>query len=181
MKKLSCLLITGLLVAATLSGCGWHLRGTAQVNNISSVHISAADRFNDFYESLSRSLEANDVVVENNATKAQYSVVILDQSSRRRTGSVSVSARVSEYQLTENVTMMILDGNGKTLLPRSTLTAERYFDFDENDVQSKEGEAEMLKREMRDDLVRQIIIRLNAIANRPAASSTSAEQDAAAH
>jgi len=181
MKSLSCLLMTGLLVAATLSGCGWHLRGTGQVNNISSVHISAAERYSDFYDALTRALEANDVEVVKNATQAQYSIVLLEQKSKRRTASVSVSARVSEYQLTEEASIVILDAGGNTLLPRSTLTTERYFDFDENDVQSKDFEADLLKREMRDDLIRQIITRLNAVANRPATAPAPAEQDAAAN
>lgn len=181
MKKLSCLLISGLLVAATLSGCGWHLRGTAQVNNISSVHISAAQRHDDLYGALSRALQANKVEVLRNATGAQYNIVILEQKSKRRTASVSVSARVSEYQLTEEVTILILDASGRTLLPRSTLTTERYFDFDENDVQSKDAESDLLRREMRDDLVRQIITRLDAVANRPASTPAPAEQNAAAN
>jgi len=74
--------------------------------------------------------------------------------------------RVSEYQLTEEVTIMILAANGQPLLQRTTLSTERFFDFDENDVQSKEDEANLLRREMRNDLIRQIISRLDAVANR---------------
>jgi LPS-assembly lipoprotein len=179
MKKLSSLVTTGLLIAATLTGCGWHLRGTGQVNNISSVHISAATRFDDFYGDLSRALEANDVTVARNATEAQYTIVILNQKSKRRTASVSVSARVSEYELNEEVEVMILGAGGKVLLPRTTLLAERYFDFDENEVQSKQDESDMLKSEMRQDLIRQILNRLNAVANRPVSAPASEENAAA--
>jgi len=166
MKRFFCLVITGLLVTTLTAGCGWHLRGTGSVDNVSSVHISSQGRFNDFYEALSRSLQANDITVVKNATDAQYNIVILDQKYSRKTATVSVTVRVSEYQLTEEVTIMILASNGQPLLQRTTLSTERFFDFDENDVQSKEDEANLLRREMRSDLIRQIISRLDAVANR---------------
>ncbi|WP_461480975.1 LPS-assembly lipoprotein LptE [Porticoccus sp.] len=181
MKKLSCLVITVLLATATLAGCGWHLRGSGQVDNISSVHISAEQRYSDFYTALSRALKANQITVARNATEAEYSIVILSHRSDRRTASVSVSARVSEYQLTEEVTVMILAADGKPLLSRTTLTSERVFDFDENDVQSKEDEANLLRREMREDLIRQVLSRLDSVANRPATPVAPAEQNAAAN
>jgi outer membrane lipopolysaccharide assembly protein LptE/RlpB len=54
------------------------------------------------------------------------------------------------------------------------MRTERFFDFDENDVQSKNEEAQLLKKEMTDDLVRQIIRRLNAISNRSNTSTSDA-------
>jgi LPS-assembly lipoprotein len=166
MKRFFCLAITGLLVTTLATGCGWRLRGTTSVDNVSSVHISGQGRFGDFHQALSRSLQANDVTVADNATDAQYSIVILDQKYARKTASVSVTVRVSEYQLTEEVTIMILAADGRPLLQRTTLSTERFFDFDENDVQSKEDEANLLRREMQSDLIRQIISHLNAVANR---------------
>lgn len=166
MKRFFCLAITGLLLTTLVTSCGWHLRGTGTVDNVSSVHISSQGRFGSFYEALSRSLQANDITVVENATDAQYNIVILDQKYSRKTASVSVTVRVSEYQLTEEVTIMILAANGQPLLQRTTLSTERFFDFDENDVQSKEDEANLLRREMQSDLIRQIISRLDAVANR---------------
>lgn len=166
MKRFFCLAITGLLLTTLVTSCGWHLRGTGTVDNVSSVHISSQGRFGSFYEALSRSLQANDITVVENATDAQYNIVILDQKYSRKTASVSVTVRVSEYQLTEEVTIMILAANGQPLLQRTTLSTDRFFDFDENDVQSKEDEANMLRREMQSDLIRQIISRLDAVANR---------------
>lgn len=166
MKRFFCLAITGLLLTTLVTSCGWHLRGTGTVDNVSSVHISSQGRFGSFYEALSRSLQANDITVVENATDAQYNIVILDQKYSRKTASVSVTVRVSEYQLTEEVTIMILAANGRPLLQRTTLSTDRFFDFDENDVQSKEDEANLLRREMQSDLIRQIISRLDAVANR---------------
>ncbi|WP_438951427.1 LPS-assembly lipoprotein LptE [Porticoccus sp.] len=176
MKRFFCLAITGLLVTTIITGCGWRLRGTGTVENVSSVHISSQGRFGSFYEALSRSLQASDIEVVENATDAQYNIVILDQKYSRRTASVSVTVRVSEYQLTEEVTIMILASDGRPLLQRTTLSTDRFFDFDENDVQSKEDEANLLRREMQSDLIRQIISRLDAVANRSTTSPPNAPE-----
>ena len=167
MKKLIHTAITGLLMSVMVTGCGWHLRGEGQIeSNISSVHLSGQNEQSDFYRSLVRSLKANDVTIAESSAKAQFSIIALNQRSTRRTATVSSGARVSEYQLTELVDVLIVAADGTQLLPKTTLSTERFFDFDENDVQSKNEEAELLKREMIDDLVRQIIRRLSAVSNR---------------
>lgn len=181
MKKLIHIALAGLLTAVMVTGCGWHLRGSGQtLNNISSVYVSAPNRQSDFYRSLIRALKASKIEITPSATGAQYSIVALNEKSSRRTATVSAGARVSEYQLTEAIDILILDADGKQLGSRTTLSAERYFDFDENDVQSKREETELLQREMRNDLVRQIINRLNAISNRTSAPSDTLAEDAPA-
>ncbi|MEH6617186.1 MAG: LPS assembly lipoprotein LptE [Porticoccus sp.] len=166
MKKLIHLAITGLLMATMVTGCGWHLRGTGLVaDNISSVHISAENRQSDLYQFLSRTLKSNDIVVTGNVTEAQYSIVTLNNKSSRRTSTVSGGARAAEYQLTEEVDILILAPDGTQLLPRTTLRTSRYLDFDESEVQSKIEEAALLKKEMQQDLVQQIMRRLSAVNN----------------
>ena len=174
MKKLIQITIVSLLITTMLSSCGWRLRGSVDVaNNISSVHISGLSKQNEFYRMLTRSLKANKVEIKDSHTEAQYRLVAMNQRSERRTATVSSSARVSEYQLTELVDIIIFSANGSQLIPRTTISTERFFDYDENDVQSKSEEAALLKREMLNDLVRQVINQLNAISNHP--SSTSSE------
>ena len=169
-------LLIVLLMTTVVASCGWHLRGSGQkVNNISSVHISGIDKKSDFYRTLSRSLEAGKVTIADSHSEAKYRIVLTNKRSDRRTATVSSSARVSEYQLTELIDVMVFAANGRQVLPRTTMRTERFFDYDENDVQSKSEESKLLKKEMTDDLVRQIIRRLNAISNR----SSSAADDTA--
>ena len=167
MKKLfrtSANLLIVLLMTTVVASCGWHLRGSGQkVNNISSVHISGVDKKHDFYRTLSRTLEASKVTIADSHTEAQYRIVLTNLKSDRRTATVSSSARVSEYQLTELVDVMIFASDGRQVLPRTTMRSERFFDYDENDVQSKSEETKLLKKEMMNDLVNQVIRRLNAI------------------
>ena len=177
MKKLIYTAIASTLMTVMLSSCGWHLRGSGQLDsNISSVHISGANKKSDFYRTLSRSLKANKVVITDSHTEAEYRIVTLNQKSERRTATVSSGARVSEYQLTELVDVVIFAASGTQLLPRTTLRVERFYDFDENDVQSKSEEAALLKKEMINDLAQQVVRRLNAVSRR-SSSSTSQENN----
>ncbi|MFT7300559.1 MAG: LPS-assembly lipoprotein [Porticoccus sp.] len=172
MKKLIRLTIASLLMATIVTGCGWHLRGTGQVaDNISSVHISGRGQQSEFYQMLARSFKSNDIEVLRSATEAQYSIVTLNYKSERRIATVSGGARASEHQLTESIDILILAHDGTQLLPRTTLNTSRHLDFNENEVQSKTEEADLLRKEMRYDLTSQIIRRLNAVSNRSASSS----------
>lgn len=177
MKKLIHTAVASILMTVMITSCGWHLRGSGQaVNNISSVHISGPDKKSDFYRTLSRSLKASKVIITGSHTEAKYRIVATKLRSERRTATVSSSARVSEYQLTELVDVTIFAADGRQLMPKTTMSTERFFDFDENDVQSKNDEAELLKKEMINDLAQQVIRRLNAVSNR-SNSSTSQENN----
>lgn len=178
MKTLPLKPITGLFLVALLSlllsGCGWHLRGS----NISegsgkSIYLMGMAYNPQLASQLKRDLSVSNNHVVENATEADMSLVLVDYRSKRRTGTINVSARVSEYLLTERATIKVLGQNGHILLGDTTMRVERYYDFDENDVQSKHDEEGLIKEEMRKELSRQIIARLNALGNvRPTEESS---------
>ncbi|MBV1930508.1 MAG: hypothetical protein KUG71_02225 [Porticoccaceae bacterium] len=165
-NAISLSLIAVLLLATT--ACGWHLRGTAG-NTVSfkRIHISAANLHSDLVRQLQRQLEASDVEVVESATDAIYSLVIVKEDSKRRTATVSASARVSERSLTEWAEFLVLNREGGSVIPLTKVTVERVFEYDENNVLATNDEAQMLKREMRSELARQIYNRLRQL-NDPA-------------
>lgn len=167
MKKLIYTTTLSLLIAVVVTSCGWHLRGNNKLDtNLSTIYLSGLGKQSDFYRSLSRSLNANDIVITNSALKAEYTLVMQNRKTERRTATVSSSARVSEYQLTESIDIIILDAKGTQLLENTTLQAERFFDFDENNVQSMNEEANLLQKEMLNDLVLKVMLQLHSISQR---------------
>lgn len=163
-NAISLALIAVLLLAST--ACGWHLRG-AVGNTVSfkRIHISAANLHSDLVEQLKRQLEASDVEVVASATDAIYSLVIVKEDGKHRTATVSASARVSERSLTEWAEFMVLNQKGGSVIPRTKVMVERVFEYDENNVLATDDEAQMLKREMRSELARQIYNRLRQLKN----------------
>ncbi len=153
-------LVAGLLVSA----CGWQLRGTGTMPaGMDSLHISSQHPASGLIREMRNTLDSADIAVEDNATDARYSLVILDHRSRVRTATVNPNARISEQQLTDEVDFTVLDGEGKTLIPRTTVISDRVFEYDENNILATQDEREMIREEMQRDLVRQIFNRFRQL------------------
>ena len=72
-------------------------------------------------------------------------------------------ARVAEYQLNEEVDFMVVDRSNNIVLKPSTASVERVYEFLETDVLASSNEERMVKRDMRMEIVRQIINRLSVL------------------
>lgn len=157
-------LILALVAGLFISACGWQLRGTGAVPaGMESLHISSQSPSGGLVREMRNTLDSAGIAVEDNATDARYSLVILDQRSRVRTATVNPNARISEQQLTDEVDFTVLDGEGSTLIPPTTVISDRVFEYDENNILATQDEREMIREEMQRDLVRQIFNRFRQL------------------
>ena len=160
MKNKILLFITVLMIVA----CGWQFRDSkVGSNNIGNIRLISEQPYDQLLTELSRALEAYGVDTADNGSAPDYSVVITDFRRIRRTSSMNADARVAEYQLNEEVDFMILDQSGEILLNPSTASVERVYEFLENDVLASSKEEWMVKRDMRLEIIRQIINRLQVL------------------
>ena len=167
--------LTILLTTLLISNCGWHLRGYGNAPQaINSIYISSKSGNNALVRDLERALRAQDVAVKDNANEAEYGLIILDQRSKRRTATVSGSARISEQELSESVDFTVVASDGSTALPLSTATVDRIFEYNEDNILATDDEARLLRSEMQRDLVRQILNRLQAVGRSTAPTSSDA-------
>jgi LPS-assembly lipoprotein len=151
------------------SGCGWQLRGHGDSpQNVDSLHIGGRPMDNELKRELERNLQALGIELKESAKEAQYSLVILDQRSKRRTATISGQARISELEISEELKFTILAADGTEVTPPTTVTDDRVFEYDENNVLATDDEAKLLRREMRTSLVRQLINSLQRIGPRTA-------------
>lgn len=157
------------LLVAVLGGCGWHLRGQGDApQHIDSLHIGGRPVDAELLRDLQRDLEALGIAVRDNANDAQYSLVVLDQKSRKRTATLSGRARISELELIEEVEFTVLAKDGSEVIPPAIVRDDRVFEYNEDNVLAADDEAQLLRREMRANLVRQIISYLQRIGPEPA-------------
>lgn len=160
------------LAVGTLSGCGWQLRGHGDdPQHIDSLHIGGQLNDRELLRELERDLDALGIVLEDNATQAQYSLVILDRKSKRRTTTLSGRARTAELELIEEVEFTLLASDGTEVIPPAWARDDRVFEYDEDDVLAADDEAQLLRQEMRANLVRQIISYLQRVGPRPPANA----------
>jgi LPS-assembly lipoprotein len=180
MKKLIALLLSTTLLTA----CGWHLRGSiALPEDLDSIYLSAEDTHGTLITDMRRALESNNIALVDSASNASYSIKLLNERSERRAASLGGDALVSEYELTMEVDYSIERGE-EVLLQQDTARAIRTYDYDRNQVLGKNEEESIIRSELRNELIQQIVRRLRFLATNPQAQpqpATDTEQAEAAN
>ena len=169
MKTIVVRTLAAVLVAATVAGCGFQLRGSTGQYNMpfQSIYLAFPET-SPLGTELKRNLRAGDSVrVETDASKAQALFDVLSESRGKSILSLNSLGRVREYALSYTLVFRVRDANNKELLGPTEITLRRNIAFDESQVLAKESEEALLYRDMQSDLVQQILRRLAAI--KPAA------------
>lgn len=160
------------LTLGVLGGCGWQLRGHGDApQHIDSLHIGGRITDRELLRELERDLDALGIARKASATQAQYSLVFLDQKSKRRTATLSGRARTAELELIEEIQFTLLANDGSEVIPPATVRDDRVFEYNEDDVLATDDEARLVRSEMRANLVRQIIGYLQRVGPRPPANA----------
>lgn len=157
------------LVAAILSACGWHLRGSIVLpDNIQSVYIDNQTSDPALLEELERLLTVNDVVISETATGADLVINLLDFAENRRVNSLNSNTIVREYELISEAEYEIKNAAGEILLEPNVAQLSRIYTFDQNAVVSAAEEQQIIQEELRLELAQQIVRRLRFLNTAPA-------------
>ncbi|MEQ8858715.1 MAG: LPS assembly lipoprotein LptE [Pseudomonadales bacterium] len=167
-----CLLMLG------SAGCGFHLRSWDVGSSVETVHVAANAR-NPMQAPLEQALQQAGVELVARSAGPTLVVELLDARQERRNISVSGQARAAEYEAVLGVRYRITDGAGNELIPARWLERERVFRVDRDNLVGSSEEQALLEREMRSDLVQQILRAVNAVAPEPAAPKPAAPEPAA--
>lgn len=155
--------ILALLCVALLLGCGFQLRGKVELPpEMSRTYITGLPRFTEFGANLRRQLRANGIEVVDAADESTATLRITRNRRGKRVLSVNDKGKVQEYELSVSVAFEV-KGQDTMLLDNQTISLQREFLFDENDVLGKAQEEQLVFRDMRKDLVRLMIFRLQTI------------------
>ncbi|MBI5462248.1 MAG: hypothetical protein HY941_08705 [Gammaproteobacteria bacterium] len=153
-----------MLTALLLTACGFHLRGDVKLAAVlNKVYIEGNDPYDPLVRELTRSLTTTGAAVVAESKDATAVLQILKNSGSRRVLSVSSAGKVREYELYQTLEFKVRDAAGRELLAPQRLELTRDYLFDKEDVLGKSSEEEMLRRDMRRDLVRLAMLRLEAL------------------
>jgi LPS-assembly lipoprotein len=150
-----------LIACALLAACGFTLRGT-QTLPFDRVAVRSTDSA--LAAELARTLRAlTGAQVSTDPAGAQMVVEVLGETHERQILTLNAQGRAVEYTLRDRLRYRVLDERGRELVEASELLAQR--DLIQNDSQrlSKESEETLLYREMRGDLLGQMLRRLAAV------------------
>jgi LPS-assembly lipoprotein len=150
-----------------LGGCGFHLRGTADLP-FSSLYIQAPPQslFAVQFKRVVTTSSGTDVVDDPKA--AQATLQLLLEQREKEILSLSGGGRVREFQLRYRVRYRIVDKAQQEIVPSSEILLRRDFSFNDQEALSKESEEALLYRDMQTDAVQQLLRRLQVVKTTPA-------------
>ena len=143
-----------------LAGCGFRLRGTADVP-FETLYLPGAT--SGIALDLKRYIQAgtNARVVDAPA-KADAIMQFTEETRQKEVLSLTGTGKVREFQLRYRVGFRVHDGKGVDYVPQSTIQLLRDVTFNDTEILAKEQEEQLLFRDMQTDMVQQIQRRLAA-------------------
>ena len=141
-----------------LAGCGFRLRGTADVP-FETIHVPGATA--GIALDLKRYIEAGTRArVVDDPKAAQALLQVTEEARSREILSLTSAGRVREFQLRYRVGFRVHDGKGGEFVPVSVIQLTRDMTYSDAEILAKEQEEQLLFRDMRTDMVQQILRRL---------------------
>ena len=152
------LLVMGL--AVLLSACGFQLRGTGTNQlTLTELNVTARNAYGETVRELRQVLENSGVKITANAP---YKLVLTDEKDTQRSASYTGNTSTAEYQLNSVVKYEIQGPNHLTLLS-DKVEAYKVYLQDGSNVAGSTQEGVMVRKELRRDLVQQMVLRLEQL------------------
>ena len=153
------LLIAG---ALALAGCGFELR-KAPVFAFKSIAVNGSTAVVNL---LRRNLQASGTVVVVPANEMQTAEAVFDvlgEDRGQRVVSTNSAGQVRELELQLTVRFRLRTQAGKELISAGEIQQRRDITYNETNALAKEGEQQLLYRDMQGDIVQQIMRQLAAV------------------
>lgn len=145
-----------------LAGCGFELR-KAPVFAFKSLSVSGNSAMINQIRRELRATGSVTLVPADQASTADVVLEILGEDRGRFVISTNSAGLVRELQLQLKVRFRLRTPGGKDLLPPTDVSQTRDLSFNETNALAKEGEADLLFRDMQSDIAQQLMRRLAAV------------------
>lgn len=157
-------LLLAVILAAILTGCGFHLRGTQSGNLPYKSLFIALPETAEVRIWLERYINASgNTEITSDAKSSEAIFQQLTDSRNKTILSVNAQGRVREYRLQMSYKFRVVNQKGQILVPSNEISLTRDISFDDSNVLAKDLEEGLLWRDMNNDLVNQIMRRLSIV------------------
>lgn len=151
-----------LCLALMLSGCGFKLRGQADLP-FETIYVQT-DGFSIFGNELRRAIQAGtQTKLVDRPDHAEAVLRIVAEQQERQILSISSAGRVREFELRYRVAYRVTDAAAVDIVPPGELSLRRDLTYDDTEVLAKESEEQLLFEDMKSDAVQQMLRRLSAV------------------
>jgi len=149
------------LLLTALQGCGFQLRGAADLPpSINPLFLSGVGEYDPLRKDLRQMLDGSGVQITADQSKAGAILKVSKQNQDRRVLSVDSRGKVVEYEIHQTLEFELLDAGGAQLMVSQSVGAQRAYENSETGVLGKDQEEKLLRRDLRLDLVRRIVNRM---------------------
>ena len=153
--------LTALLCTLLLAGCGFQLRGAANLP-FDTLYVQAPVG-SQFAVQFRRVVAAGDGTrIVNDPKAAAATLVLVSELREKSILSLSGGGRVREFQLRYRMSYRLLNNKAVETIPVTEIALTRDFSFNDQETLSKEAEEALLFRDMQSDAVQQLVRRLQA-------------------
>jgi LPS-assembly lipoprotein len=163
-----------ILAMSLLSACGWRIRGKVDLpykNILISGNLSQELR-----DDLEMMLRVNDIQIVKVVKDAELVLEIISEQNARQILSYNGAGQITAYRIISRLSFRAFDPNGIELMPESDIYITRDIDFNQSDVQSFDFLVADYVKNMRIDIVAQLMRRLESIKKLPSQKTPSESQ-----
>lgn len=153
-----------LVLALSAQACGFTLRDNdAIVSSFDNLNLELAQPQSELSALLQRSLRAAGVSLSSQQLKTTPTLTVSNEQISTRPVSINPRARASQVELRLSVNIALTVG-GKPTIPDETLTVVRTYFQDIENIAGNQEEAQIIANELRQELVNQLMRRLESAA-----------------
>ena len=154
-------------IVLVLTSCGFHLKGAYRLpSQMENTFIKTTDENSELIRVLKRTLKASNINVVKTEQKARAVLSVFNEQQSKRVISVDTQGRAQEYELNYQISFDVVAKDSSFLIKEQTIKLQKDFLFDTEDVLGKGREEATLVNDMQQDIVRLIMLRLQAISKR---------------
>jgi LPS-assembly lipoprotein len=163
-----------ILAMSALSACGWRLRGKVDLpyKNI----LISGNLTQELRDDLEMILRVNGIQIVKVAKDAELVLEIISEQNARQVLSYNGAGQITAYRIISRIAFRAFDQNGIELIPESDIYQTRDIDFNQSDVQSFDFLVADYVKNMRIDIVAQLMRRLESIKKLPSQQTPSESQ-----
>ena len=158
-----------LFSVATLSACGWRMRGKIDLpyRNLLLSGVMTPEFRND----LEMYLRVNDVNLVTKAQDAEVVLEIITEQNAKQVLSYNGAGQITAYRIISRVAFRVFNPDGIEVLPEADIYMTRDIEFNQANIQSFDLLVAEFVKNMRIDIVGQLMRRLASIKKLPGQDS----------
>jgi LPS-assembly lipoprotein len=151
------------LTLLCLTSCGFHLRGNVSLAPpLHKLYIQTNDPYGQLTRYLQQYFKTSDVELVSTPEAASTILSILSETETRNLMSIDITQLTRQYNLILTVSYEITTPQGKTLVPRQTVSETRTIPIKSNQILAGSNEETTLYEQMRQAIVYDIVNQLSS-------------------